>query len=626
MVDNDWGAGFVANVVIENLGSTAITGWTLAFGTNFRLDGLWNANLLSTQNGIQVENLGWNQIIPSGGKVTFGLQATKLNGDTVIPTSYVFNGVTLGPSGGGVAPTPDPAPEPVPDPTPDPTPAPVPDPTPDPMPNPTPNPTPDPVPDPIPDPTPDPSPGYGSELSGRFNYGEALQKSFLFYEAQRSGVLPDNNRIAWRGDSALNDGADVGIDLSGGYYDAGDHVKFGLPMASSMTMLSWGVVQYGDTYAQMGQLDDALAAIKWGTDYILKAHVTQNGVTQAFWGQVGDGALDHSYWGAPETMTMARPAFAITPNRPGSDLAAEAAAALASASILFRSVNAIYADTLLTNAQQLYTFADTYRGTYSSSIPASAQFYNSWSGYQDELAWGATWLHKALQAKGSNDSSYLAKAEAAYQGIGPGWTQSWDDKSYGTAILLAQETNNSRYRTDVENWLNSWLPGGSSATYTQGGLAWLSQWGSLRYAANTAFLAGVYADTVNDPNGRYDAFATRQIDYILGDNPRNASYMVGFGENSPLNPHHRAASGTTNINDPAPNDYILYGGLVGGPSSPNDFAYEDVRSNYFTNEVALDYNAAFTGALARMASLYGGIPLSDQELNALPGIVVTDLG
>ena len=71
-----------------------------------------------------------------------------------------------------------------------------------------------------------------------FNYGEALQKSLFFYEAQQSGVLPDWNRVNWRGDSALNDGADVGRDLTGGWYDAGDHVKFGLPMAGSVTMLA----------------------------------------------------------------------------------------------------------------------------------------------------------------------------------------------------------------------------------------------------------------------------------------------------------------------------------------------------------------------------------------------------
>src|SRR6185295_17880792 len=77
-----------------------------------------------------------------------------------------------------------------------------------------------------------------------FNYAEALQKAEFFYEAQRSGALPAANRINWRGDSGLRDGADVGHDLTGGWYDAGDHVKFGFPMAASATMLAWGIVEY----------------------------------------------------------------------------------------------------------------------------------------------------------------------------------------------------------------------------------------------------------------------------------------------------------------------------------------------------------------------------------------------
>jgi hypothetical protein len=48
-----------------------------------------------------------------------------------------------------------------------------------------------------------------------------LGNLLYFYEAQRSGRLPGTNRVSWRNDSALNDGSDVGLDLSGGYYDAG---------------------------------------------------------------------------------------------------------------------------------------------------------------------------------------------------------------------------------------------------------------------------------------------------------------------------------------------------------------------------------------------------------------------
>lgn len=52
-----------------------------------------------------------------------------------------------------------------------------------------------------------------------YDYNEVLCMSILFYEAQESGKLPSNNRIPWRGDSALKDGCDVGEDLTGGWYD-----------------------------------------------------------------------------------------------------------------------------------------------------------------------------------------------------------------------------------------------------------------------------------------------------------------------------------------------------------------------------------------------------------------------
>ena len=76
---------------------------------------------------------------------------------------------------------------------------------------------------------------------GKYDYARVLKLSILFYEAQRSGKLPSKNRVPWRKDSALNDRGENGEDLSGGWYDAGDYVKFGFPMASSATVLAWGL-------------------------------------------------------------------------------------------------------------------------------------------------------------------------------------------------------------------------------------------------------------------------------------------------------------------------------------------------------------------------------------------------
>ncbi|MBO0722292.1 MAG: glycoside hydrolase family 9 protein, partial [Blastocatellia bacterium] len=148
----------------------------------------------------------------------------------------------------------------------------------------------------------------------KFNYGEALQKAIFFYEAQLSGPKPSWNRVSWRGDSALTDGQDVGHDLTGGWFDAGDNVKFGLAMSSAATMLAWGAVEYRDAYTQSGQLTYLLNNLRWVNDYFIKAHTAPN----ELYGQVGNGGIDHAFWGPAEIMQMSRPSYKIDAGCPGS--------------------------------------------------------------------------------------------------------------------------------------------------------------------------------------------------------------------------------------------------------------------------------------------------------------------
>ena len=466
-----------------------------------------------------------------------------------------------------------------------------------------------------------------AKANPNYNYAEVLQKSIYFYEAQQAGALPAWNRVEWRGDSTLNDGSNVGHDLTGGWFDAGDHVKFGFPMAATTTMLAWGAVEYRDAYVQSGQIDELVNNLQWTTDYFLKAFTSDSPNNYEFYGQVGNGGADHAWWGPAEVIEqeMTRPSYKIDTSCPGSDLAGETAAALAAASIVFRdNGDATYADLLVSKAESLYNFADTYRGKYSDCITDASSFYNSWSGYQDELVWGAIWLYRA-----TGNTNYLAKAETEYAFLNTEpqstiksykWTHAWDDKGYGSYVLLATLTGKQEYIDDAQRWLDYWTVGydGQQINYSPGGQAVLDQWGSLRYAANTAFVALVYSDYLASSGGsqllidRYHDFAVNQINYALGDNPRNSSYVIGFGNNPPQNPHHRTSHGSwsDNINEPVEQRHILYGALVGGPSSAND-AYTDSRSDYIMNEVATDYNAGFTSAIARLYQEYGGTPLTN---------------
>lgn len=443
-----------------------------------------------------------------------------------------------------------------------------------------------------------------------FNYGEALQKAIMFYEFQRSGKLPENKRDNWRGDSGLQDGSDVGLDLTGGWYDAGDHVKFNLPMAYSQAMLAWAAYEAGDAIEKSGQLQYLLDDIKWVSDYLIKCHPSAN----VFYYQVGDGSLDHSWWGPAEVMQMKRPSYRVDMSSPGSTVVAEAAAALASAAVVFADRDPSYAATCIRHAKELYSFAETTKS--DSGYTAASGFYNSYSGFYDELSWAAVWLYLA-----TGDDTYLNKAEQYVANwpkenqsdtIAYTWAHNWDDVHYGACLLLAKITNKQIYKDAIERHLDWWSVGynGNRIRYTPKGLAWLDQWGSLRYATTTAFLASVYADwegCSRDKAAIYNDFAKQQIDYALGSTGR--SFVVGFGVNPPKRPHHRTAhsSWADSMNEPNYHRHVLIGALVGGPGS--DDSYSDDVSNYTTNEVACDYNAGFVGALAKMYEDYGGNPI-----------------
>ena len=449
--------------------------------------------------------------------------------------------------------------------------------------------------------------GYeGTKGTGNYNYGEALQKSLLFYELQRSGDLPEEVRCNWRGDSGLQDGSDNGVDLTGGWYDAGDHVKFNLPMAYTGAMLGWSLYEDRAAYEESGQLPYMLGDLRWVSEYLIKCHTAD----YEFYYQVGSGGTDHSWWGPAEVMNMERPSYKVTKDSPGSAVTAEAAACLAVAGMAFEKEDPAFSKECLAHARTLYAFANETRS--DAGYTQANGFYDSWSGYFDELAWAGAWLYLA-----TGEESYLKTAEECYSQASQdyNWALCWDDVHIGAAVLLAQITDKNTYKDAVEKHLDYWTTGtsdGERITYSPKGLAWLDSWGSLRYATTTAYVAAVYSQWDGCPAGKkntYWDFAVSQADYALGST--GFSYQIGYGDSYPVHPHHRTAQGSysNNMNEPSDARHTLYGALVGGPDANDN--YTDEVSNYNTNEVACDYNAGFTGLLAKLYGTYYGQTLKD---------------
>lgn len=480
-----------------------------------------------------------------------------------------------------------------------------------------------------------------SAIAANFNYAEGLQKAIFFYDMQRSGKLTEAtgllaNRVYWRADSFLQDYAlpntEGNINLGGGFPDAGDNIKFNFPMAGTTTILAWGIIEFRNAYQQSGQLNAILANLHWATDYLLACW---DPVNVRLYGQVSPNSVasDHdNLWMPYEVVDQAsidknipRYAWYVDAAHPGTELAGETVAALTAASMAFQPTDPAYAATLLSTAKTIYqALVNTpNKGTYSSNMGRMvngswqtadvAAYYNSYSGYHDEVAWSSMWLYRATQ-----DPSYIPIAEQYILFGNLAATQSWDDKSYGTYLLMAKflpdsDPNKAKALASAQGWLSAWANGTNGHTFSAQGLAIaqaLTPWGNARYAATTAFCALVY-DAYFNAN-TYNAFAKGQIDYLLGKNNNQFSYVIGFGNKFPLQPHHATYEGrwdgNNDVSYPGPNRHIGYGGLVGGPTDTND-TYQDLRSNYVDNEVAMDYNAGLVGALAALYGEYSGTVL-----------------
>ncbi|GAY59941.1 hypothetical protein CUMW_198310 [Citrus unshiu] len=446
---------------------------------------------------------------------------------------------------------------------------------------------------------------------GNPNYREALAKSLLFFQGQRSGRLPKDQQITWRSNSGLSDGLFAHVDLTGGYYDAGDNVKFNFPMAFTTTMLSWSTLEYGK---KMGpELQNARAAIRWATDYLLKCATATPGKLYV---GVGDPNADHKCWERPEDMDTVRSVYSVSASNPGSDVAGETAAALAAASLVFRKGDPRYASLLLRTAKNVLQFAMQYRGAYSDSLgSAVCPFYCSYSGYKDELLWGAAWLFRA-----TNDVTYYNFIKSVGDDGGTD-VFSWDNKFAGAHVLLARgallnrDNNFEPYRQEAEDFICRILPNSPFTTtqYTQGGLMYKMPESNLQYVTSISFLLTTYAKYMRATKHYFNC--GNMVDYILGVNPIKMSYMVGFGPNFPRRIHHRGSSLPSLANHPQsircdggfepffhssnPNPNILVGAIVGGPNQNDGFP--DDRSDYSHSEPATYINAAMVGPLAYFA-------------------------
>jgi endoglucanase len=424
-----------------------------------------------------------------------------------------------------------------------------------------------------------------------------LDIAVKFYGAQRSG---DGANWLLDGQSChVGDGETIMADLSGGWYDAGDHVKVTLSIAYASYVLLKAYDAFPEAFSDKDSqrytgapngVPDVLDEVRYATDYLVKAHLSETVLV----GMVGNAQQDHSRW-LDCLQQEALPAQNGGSPRPVSqvanaDIAGITAAALASMARLYRPFDATLADTYQTHALQVYAIGEA--RPMGSNPGLYGQNGTNW---RDEMLAGAAELYRL-----TNDAAYLDDALAfntaiENHGWAPNYSQSADFSRHSLYVAGAADAVREYWRLDVANYAAKV----SANQYTEG-MIYIDEWASLRYTAGAAFSAALFAKATGDTAAL--ELARRQLAYISGDNSYGHSFVVGFGEGAPEHPHHRNSDNLS---------VLLAGALVGGPTQRNYIqgmgmnaieitlpGYEDDVDDYVGNEVALDYNAGLVGLAA----------------------------
>lgn len=428
-----------------------------------------------------------------------------------------------------------------------------------------------------------PDSSTNKDLDVEYNYAKVLQESLYFYDANMCGNLEGKCALSWRGnchtkkDSSVtytNNGKTYMLDVSGGFHDAGDHVKFGLPQGYAASMLGMSYYQFKDAFEELGQTEHLKTITDYFCDYFKRCTVYEGNDVIAFCYQVGDGGSDHAIWSAPENQDgLERPAFFADASNPATDEVSVAIAALA-----LNYKNFGNAEDLKV-AKDLYAFVQ--KNSKACATKGAGGYYNS-DSYGDDLALAASALMVAT-GDSSYNTVYNEYKESGNNGVNQYWVLDWAN-SGAMACMLQKDSAKLKSITEVCTQKGK----------IDGVFNCVSDWGSCRYSAAEQFTGLVYDKLMG--TSTFKDWAISQMNYMIGDNPNKRCYIVGYNENSSKYPHHRAASNSTGDKVYNENHYTLLGALVGGPGSGGQ--YYDKQEDYYCNEVALDYNAGLVGSAA----------------------------
>ena len=399
-------------------------------------------------------------------------------------------------------------------------------------------------------------------------------------------------------------GASGTIQSSKGWYDAGDYGRYIVNSGiTTYTLLS--LYEHFPNYFKSlkwnipadGSLPDLLAEIKWNLDWMLTM-------------QANDGSVYHKLTslGFPGDVMPAQDNSKLYVIGKSAEAAFDFAGVMALASRVYKPFDASYANQCLEAAKKAYTWGSNNMNVHFAANPSGVET-GDYKGTDatDEKLFAATEL-----AITTGDASYKQSGSTEYISY---WGDMKGIATYGKATHASVFSDAGEAKQKILGTADEFV------NRSQKGFGVVMAkddfvWGSNAVASNQGvWLLHAYYLTGQE---KYYTAALKVLDYLLGKNPLDMSFVTGYGTKSPMHPHHRPST-SDGVTAPIP------GMLVGGPQPGGEdvgsaaewkcadyrtgqaaTAYTDQQCSYATNEVAINWNAPLAYLAGALEAINAG--------------------
>ena len=430
------------------------------------------------------------------------------------------------------------------------------------------------------------------------------QRASMALESQYAGKW---SRAAGHMNSTVelhNSAGSGSLQSSKGWYDAGDYGRYIVNSGiTTYTLLS--LYEHFPNYFKSlkwnipaeGSLPDLLAEIKWNLDWMLTM-------------QANDGSVYHKLTslGFPGDVMPAQDNLKLYVIGKSAEAAFDFAGVMAVAARVYKPFDSNYANKCLEAAKKAYAWGSNNMNVHFTANPSdvSTGAYEG-NNASDEKLFAGTEL-----AITTNDGSYKQSGTTEYISY---WGDMKGIATYGKATHASVFSDAGEAKQKILSTADGFV----NRTKSGFGVVMAKDdfvWGSNAVASNQGvWLLHAYYLTGDE---KYYAAALKVLDYLLGKNPLDMSFVTGYGTKSPMMPHHRPST-SDNVTEPIP------GMLVGGPQPGGEdvgsaaewkcadyrtgqaaTAYTDQRCSYATNEVAINWNAPFAYLAGALEAINAG--------------------